>query len=446
MNNLKTAFYVVVLLGVLGGAYVAINDPSILPWNRPDAELPPDVAEQDRWVQEQMNGAASSFGPNVSLGTPQEPGAPQGPGAMVSLGTPAASLGGTAPAQPSTGPRAAVPPPIASVATRQPNAPPRAPDCPHAVDPATGRPLDVSALGSAAPGAGVQGTGVPGAGRPIAARPEVTPAHPAHDSHSHASASTVVDGVQFARPDDNTAFLKAWQSAQQQLERNMLADALFTLSAWHDHPAVPESFRSPVIRLLDQLAGSVIYAPDSFDEPALAHRVARGETLDSIAGQYNVPAGLLARINGIDGPADLIPTRKIKAVRGPFRAELSLSRREMTLYVGRYYAGRFPVSVGNDLPNVEAIYEVAEKTRGRIYFDPRSGTEIPVNHPDNPYGAYWLGLRGVESPGVGNIGLHGTASTQDGRDDPRGSAGLSPRGADDVFAILTLRSKVAVRR
>ena len=155
---------------------------------------------------------------------------------------------------------------------------------------------------------------------------------------------------------------------------------------------------------------------------------------------------MLARINGIDGPADLIPTQTIKAVRGPFRAELSLTKREMTIYLGRYYAGRFPVEVGADLPNVEATYEVAEKSLGRVYFDPRSGAEIPAGHPDNPYGTHWLGLRGVQSAGAGNIGLHGSAQARDGRGDPRGSASLSPRGADDVFAILSLKSKVAVRR
>ena len=66
---------------------------------------------------------------------------------------------------------------------------------------------------------------------------------------------------------------------------------------------------------------------------------------------------MLAKINGISASHRLVAGESLKVMRGPFRAEVSLDNREMALFLGRYYAGRFPIRVGADLPIHETVYE-----------------------------------------------------------------------------------------
>src|SRR5690606_17595042 len=119
-----------------------------------------------------------------------------------------------------------------------------------------------------------------------------------------------------------TEFLNAWRGAQDQIAQGQLADALFTLSLWYDSPDVPNDMRNQLTELLDQLAGHVIYSPEHLLEPA--HEVRTGESLESIALQYQVPWQLLANINGIADPTQLAEGTQLKVVRGPFAADISL--------------------------------------------------------------------------------------------------------------------------
>ena len=76
--------------------------------------------------------------------------------------------------------------------------------------------------------------------------------------------------------------------------------------------------------LLGQLAGTVIYSTEHQLEPARV--VKPGETLETIAKEYNVPWQLLAKINGIPAPDQLRPGQELKVVRGPFSAVVDLHR------------------------------------------------------------------------------------------------------------------------
>ena len=95
--------------------------------------------------------------------------------------------------------------------------------------------------------------------------------------------------------------------------------------------------------LLSQLAGTVIYSTENQLEPARV--VKPGETLETIAKEYNVPWQLLAKINGIPAPirCDLANNSKSSAARSP--PSSILHRKEMTLEVDGRYAGTFPVTV-----------------------------------------------------------------------------------------------------
>jgi hypothetical protein len=95
------------------------------------------------------------------------------------------------------------------------------------------------------------------------------------------------------------------------------------------------------------LAGTVIYSQQDLLLPP--HVVQQGETLLSIAAPLAVPWQLIAKINGVEDPARLVPGESLKLVRGPFDAVVSVSRRRLSLQVGGNYAGSFPVVVGRQI-------------------------------------------------------------------------------------------------
>lgn len=164
----------------------------------------------------------------------------------------------------------------------------------------------------------------------------------------------------------------SWPTIQQSLERGELAQALEQLSSWHNDPSLAPADAQQVETLLSQLAGTVVYSTEHRLEPA---RIVRpGETLDTIAQEYNVPWQLLAKINGIAAANQVQPGQELKVIRGPFSAVVDLTRNELTLTVGGRYAGKFPISApqGSMLPAGE--WAVAAT---RIPGGPQSAYQAP---------------------------------------------------------------------
>ena len=234
-----------------------------------------------------------------------------------------------------------------------------------------------------------------------------------------------------------------WQSVKASLAQNDMANALFTLSSATSDPQTTNQQRSEMQPLMDQLAGTVIYSREHLMEPPYV--VTDGESLVDIAAKYQVPAELLARINGIEEPFTLVSGETLKVVTGPFRAEVSVANSELTLYLGRYYAGRFPLQVGANVPAAEVTLTVVEKTDKHDFTDAVTGQTLSAGDPNNPYGHHWLGLADSDSNAPANWAIHGRGEACPD-DDRRGSLGLSSGDADDVHAILTIGSSVRVIR
>lgn len=240
----------------------------------------------------------------------------------------------------------------------------------------------------------------------------------------------------------NASFAKTWQTAQAEIGSGKLAGALATLSAIYNDP-MDNAQRGQLVSLLDQLAGTVIYSQQHLLHPAYSPR--NGETIAQVAARQGVPADFLARVNGINPHMQLNASMPLKVVTGPFRAELSRTRRELTLFLGPHYAGRFAVAVGQNFPSTVTTFEVFEKSGARVYSDPHTGQQLPAGHPSNPYGAHWIGLRSVGLPATQVCGMHSVGSEVDASDS-RGGIGLSDDDADDLKAILELGSAVTVVR
>ena len=423
MNTLKPLLVVAVLAGIGYGVYVRINGGHNSP--------PPGVAEG--W----------ETAPKVQL----PDGASQGgiawsPGAGPSSSGIAPGIGG---------PRNGAPP---AAAPRGDAAPPYNPQpggagqfaapssaAPPYNDPAGGAPV--------APEPAVQDPS--GRGNPYQYIPPRDPTAPPPQQPPQGNAPNVdyaANGPDPLRgpPDagapqaggSGTGFTAAIQAARRDLETGQLDAALQQLSTWYEDARLSAGEQQQLTQMLDQVAGTVVYSTQHLLEAP--YEVQPGERLEDIAQRCNVPWQLLAKINGIDDPQNLRPGERLKVVRGPFNALISLEKRQLTLLLDGRYAGRFAIGIGAEHPPQEGTYSVSDKVINPVY---RSRDRaIDGGNPSNPLGDRWIGF----GPGR-ELGIHGTDRPENiGRTDLPGSISLSPRDVADVYDILSLGSKVIIRR
>ncbi|MEO2021717.1 MAG: L,D-transpeptidase, partial [Pirellulaceae bacterium] len=129
---------------------------------------------------------------------------------------------------------------------------------------------------------------------------------------------------------------------------------------------------------------------------------------------------------------------ELKVVRGPFRASVSLVKNEMTLFLGHLYAGRFPISIGNNPSPRPGSYQVQLKQSGRPFYN-ASKQPIPVGDINNPYGNVWIDLGN-------NMSIHGTPRVATDANQGHSCIGLGAVDAQDIYGILTEGSQVIIRR
>ena len=245
------------------------------------------------------------------------------------------------------------------------------------------------------------------------------------------------------QPGVDQAFERMMDQVSRELDAGRLAQAHSVLSRFYREPGLNPQQARQVTELLDQLAGTVIYSRQSLLEPP--YTVRPGDTLQSIAQQYEVPPELIANINGIRDPRGVQPGQELKVIRGPFHAVVHLSDYELTMMLGDLYAGRFTVSVGRDQPDLEGSYIVTRKGVAPRYYGP-DGATFEGDDPGNPLGSLWLGL-GDRVGQNARLGIHGTNDPRNiGRDAPRGNIGLDRRDIQDIYGILSVGSRVEIRR
>jgi len=231
-------------------------------------------------------------------------------------------------------------------------------------------------------------------------------------------------------------FAPVLEAARRELDGGRLADGLMQLSNWYDSPQLSAGEQEELNKLLSQVSGTVIYSTRSFGEPP--YEVQPGERLDDIAARYNITPQLIAKINGIDDPQNLRPGERLKVIRGPFEASISLDKRVMTLWVGGAYAGRFALGIGRDFPPREGQFTIESKVINPPYHGPER--TIDGGDPSNPLGSRWLGM-------AGGYGIHGVNDPNAlGTPEQAGCMALGPRDVEDVFDILTIGSRVTIHR
>lgn len=220
----------------------------------------------------------------------------------------------------------------------------------------------------------------------------------------------------------NVSFDAAWQAIREALERDELPRAHRMLSQWRADANLSPAQQQEVEQLLGQLAGSVVYSTDHCLEPA--HVVVPGETLDTIAKQYNVPWQLLAKINGIPAVSAVQPGQKLKVMRGPFTAEVDLKRGELVVLLDGRYAGKFPVRVEGSTPG-DGAWRVGQKQKANSSI--ASATPSVV----------------LESPAGEQMELSAGVTPTPGM---RGRLTIASNDLADLYDILSVGSAVTIRR
>ncbi len=425
METIKTAIVVVLLLAVLYGVYAVLSKPQLDP--------PPEVSWDEGAIQ----------APQVEIGIPAAPGVAQStmssetaipaPPALDIMRPSEDSM--QAPPTEPTDIEIRQPPTL--VASESPESP--AEDLTASPTAATPEPSPVDA----APTEPVA---------PAAAVEPIVESQPAETDLASASVpnqtsrTSIYEGYTDAGPPTDTstqsgsayqttgAFDSAWSSAMAQLEKEQWGEALLTLSLRYNDPELEEEQRHRLVDMLDPLAGRVIYSDESILEAPYV--IKSGESLHDVARQFQVPPTLLQNINGISNPDAVWPGTSIKVVRGPFRAEVDIEQGKLVLFLGKYYAGRFAISTGNDPSPQPGEFEVVAKQPGREYTT-ADGRRIAARAADNPYGDWWIDLGQ-------NMSIHGSPETIPFHGS-LGCVAMQPDEGADVYGILSVGSKVLVR-
>lgn len=231
-------------------------------------------------------------------------------------------------------------------------------------------------------------------------------------------------------------FPTAREQALELASSGKLREALQIMTRYYDSPELNAEQHRDLIDLLDALSKQVIYSPRHLAQSP--YTIAAGESLEGLALTYQVTPELLTAINGLSNPNALTPGSQIKVLPGPFRAVVSLSRNELTVFLGDLYAGRFPVSFGTDPSPVEGTYEVIDRRLDRTYYF-MGGKVIPADDHRNPYGGFWLNLGQ-------DLCIHGTPEMASDELQDAGCISLAPLDAADVYKILAKSSQVSIVR
>ena len=414
MNTIRTLFVVAALAAVGCWVYVAVNGRP----DQPDEDAAPDGYTP---AQVQLPGSGPGTSPPTTTSSVDGVAPVYAPlGSTAPQNTPPATSGQTA-----FGGNAA--PPFVATGSAAPEFTP--PPAPAYTSPNNQQ----TPPGPTAPGA----THLADQGQVPSALRVIPPPRP--NTSSGSSLPPANPGMAGQAEGGVTSGFDAFMNGvRSKLDEGRLAEAHLTLSSRYDDPQLSPEQSRQVLDLLGQLAGTVIYSREHWLEPA--YTVQAGDTPEQIAQRYDVPWGLLANINGIGEGQPLEPGLQLKVVRGPFKAVVNLQKHELTLMLQGRYAGRFPIGLGVDHPNLTDRYIVSRKTENPAYY--AGPTQVADGGAaNNPLGSRWIGLDD-------KLGIHGTNDPRSiGSTSGPGCIRLGARDIEDLYDILSPnRSQVVIRR
>jgi len=456
VNSLKNTIVIVLLLGVSYGVYQVVNVPETEPIAEED-DIQLSIQDSDEETGSDLgadNVGQSSLG---NVDAPTNPSFATGTQTGQALGSPSVGLPDMIPEQPEFdansrqgfAPLPNDPPPLLPDSNNPGNA--FAPSD-QMVD--VNKPNDSGSFGAgnqnSLPDSFANGNSQ---GGPLGDPQSIPPGTGSFSGEkANEWASNPTGGNAFDTPSDSTNgaiirtnpeptgpgekdFQNALAQVQSMMNGGQYKQALSALSVFYNSELRLEN-RTILMNTLDMLAGKVIYSSEHVltGQPYV---VQNGETLQSLAAQWKVPPELIYNINRskIQNPQSLLPGTQLKRIDGPFRAEVSVGNRTLTMFVGGMYAGQFEIDLAQGVQIEPGKYSVKNKSdRGQVYQD-RSGQSLPAGAFGNPYGKYWMDLGG-------GLCIHDRV---DGASGSQGCISVN-NGVADVFGILSQNSEVTIRR
>jgi hypothetical protein len=273
------------------------------------------------------------------------------------------------------------------------------------------------------------------AGSEFSAAPLLNPTNTADAVNAAGTPPSVQSEAASNQPKQPTqTFAVAKNQALQLAAQAKLGEALELMTQYYESPELGYEEHTDLVDMLDALSREVIYSNRHLLSPA--HTVSAQDTLQSLSNQLKINPELLAAINQMGNSQALIANSKMKVVEGPFHAQISLSRGELTLFLRKMYAGRFPVSISQKNMPPAGRYEIVDRRQDRLFYG--ANVRIPAGDPSNPYGGYWLSLGG-------DYAIHGSPEQVTTDLEGAGSISLAPLDAADVYRILSKGSAVEIR-
>lgn len=186
---------------------------------------------------------------------------------------------------------------------------------------------------------------------------------------------------------------------------------------------------------LDDTAKKIFFSPQPhFIEPYV---IQTGDQLRKVAGKYHLSWEYLAKLNKTD-PRKIREGQKLKVLKGPFAAIVSLHDFSLTVHLQGYYVKRYTVGIGKDGSSPIGKFPVLGKMENPQYTDP-DGKVLEGDDPKNPLGERWIDLGD-------SYGLHGTIEPDSiGKAASRGCIRLRDADIIEVYDFLVSGSVVEIR-
>ena len=223
-----------------------------------------------------------------------------------------------------------------------------------------------------------------------------------------------------------------WSHVERMVEKGRMRKALQTLTRYYNDDSLTSTQQQKLHGWLDALASKVIYSTENHF--AKAHVVQPNETILDLAKRWHVTPQLIYRVNEkvIRNPSNMTPGIELKVLRGPFHAEVNVTNKVLTVFVGDLYAGRFAVDVDSTSKMAAGRYGVTAKST-----NVQSMLNGSQPNSDNQHGPYWIGL---EKGYCLHASVHRTGDAH------KNCIGLSLKDAEDLFSIFSEESLIFIKR
>lgn len=125
------------------------------------------------------------------------------------------------------------------------------------------------------------------------------------------------------------------------------------------------------------------------------------------------------------------------------RLEVSLSRRQVTVYRGVVEVKKYPLGIGRSgWETPTGTFSVVQMVRDPIWMNPLTGQIVPADNPANPLGRYWIGF---SAEGRIWYGFHSTNQPQTvGQAISHGCLRMYSQDAEELFSQVKLGTIVTI--